>query len=132
MSIFEIRPCFWRAPFLLFLAVLLAIGAGCGKSGSAPAVMPVEQLAAELGKAFHDTKPETGNLAGDIISSLNSSNYSQAYVGLQSLAKEPGLTKQQNKTLASELLTVNQLLQSAQTQGDQKAAQVLQYQRANK
>jgi hypothetical protein len=132
MSIFKMKSWFWRTRFPFILAILLVIEAGCGRSDSAPAVVPVEQLAAELGKAFHNTQPETGNLAGDIISSLNSSNYSQAYLGLQKLADEPGLTKQQGKILVIGMLTVNQLLQSAQSQGDQNAAQVLQYHRATK
>ncbi len=136
MTIFQKNGWLASAPFLLCFVLLLALGAGCGRSISAPAALPAAQLAPALEKAFLNAKPATQDLANQAVASLKDTNYTQAYAELHNLASQPGLTREQNTTLASVLFTVNQLLQSAQQQGDpqeaQKAAQALQDYRATK
>jgi hypothetical protein len=118
--------------FSLALALALMLGLGCDRSVSPPAPLPIEQLPAALEKAFSKAKSEARDLASQVIASLQAEDYSKAYVGLQSLAGRPGLNKEQLSVTTRGLLTVNDLLQSAQGKGDAKAAATLKFIRENK
>jgi hypothetical protein len=120
--------CVTRITFALFL--LLIAGLGCKKDVPPPTVLPVDQFAATFNKAFAGAKAETKDLAAQIVTAVQAQDYSKAFSQLQSLTSVPGLTKDQQHVLARALLTVNDLLAAAQSQGDQKAAQTIQtYQR---
>lgn len=111
---------------------VLACGVGCGRTDTPPPTLSAEELPAALEKAFVKAKPEVKELAGAIAGSARNRDYPGAYVGLQTLSAKPGLKKEQQQVLASALVTVNGLLQTAQSQGDPKAAQMLNYLRATK
>ena len=114
---------------IAFLLLLIS-GWGCKKEVPPPTVLPVDQFAATFDKAFAGAKAETKDLATQIVAAVQAQDYSKAFAQLQSLTSVPGLTKDQRNVLARALLTVNDLLAAAQSQGDQKAAQTIQtYQR---
>jgi hypothetical protein len=120
--------CVTRITFALFL--LLIGGLGCKKDVPPPTVLPVGQFAATFNKAFAGAKAEAKDLAAQIVTAVQAQDYSKAFSQLQSLTTVPGLTKDQQSVLARALLTVNDLLAAAQSQGDEKAAQTIQtYQR---
>jgi hypothetical protein len=120
--------CVIRITFALFL--LLIAGLGCKKDVPPPTVLPVDQFAATFNKAFAGAKAEAKDFAAQIVTAVQAQDYSKAFAQLQSLTSAPGLTKDQQSVLARALLTVNNLLAAAQSQGDQKAAQTIQtYQR---
>jgi hypothetical protein len=113
---------------------VLTCGVGCNRSGSStpPPALSAEELPGALEKAFAKAKPELKELAGLMAGAVRTRDYPNAYLGLQTLAGKPGLNKEQQRIMASALVTVNSLLQSAQSQGDAKAAQTLNYLRQNK
>jgi hypothetical protein len=114
----------------LALLLLLISGLGCKKDVPPPTPLPVDQFAATFNKAFAGAKTEAKDLAAQIVTAVQAQDYSKAFAQLQSLTSAPSLTKDQRSVLARALLTVNDLLAAAQSQGDQKAAQTIQtYQR---
>jgi len=120
--------CVTRVAFAFFL--LLIAGLGCKKDIPPPTVLPVDQFAATFNKAFAGAKAEAKDLAAQIVTAVQAQDYSKAFAQLQSLTSVPGLTKEQQSVMARGLLTVNDLLAAAQSQGDQKAAETIQtYQR---
>ena len=120
--------------FVLLLQVSWLCAAGCSKnaSQSAPAPMPIEQLPAALEKAFTKSKPEAKHLANQVVAFLQAQDYTKAYTGLQNLLGKPSLTKEQINVTTRGSLTVTTLLQSAQANGDAKAADALKAYRLNK
>ncbi len=121
-----------RVPLYLGIALLLAFGASCSRDEAPPKVLSAAELAPALAKAFHNAKPELQAPANQVIASLNNADYPLSFAGLNNLKAQPGLTHEQDSTIASVLLAVNQLLQADQKQGNQQAAQTLQYYRATK
>lgn len=85
-----------------------------------------------LDKAFAKAKPEAKDLAAQVVAAVQAKDYSKAYLTIQTLAGKPGLTKEQLSVTSRGMLTVSELLQAAQTQGDQKAAQTLKTYRLDK
>ncbi|MGH7972607.1 MAG: hypothetical protein ACREIC_28170 [Limisphaerales bacterium] len=131
MNVLPSRPR--AACVVLASSLLLAVlGAACSQQTPPPQVMTAEQLETALDHAFSAAKPDLRQLESDIVSTLKAPDYSRAYLQLQKLSSQTGLNKQQDQVVASGLLTVNQLLQSAQSQGDTNATQVLQNYRATK
>ena len=116
---------------LVFFPMLIA-GPGCKPKATMPSPIPVDQLPTLLEKAFASAATEAKDLAGQVATSVKAQDYTKAHPQLQTLAAMPNLNKDQLDVTARGLLTLNQLLQNAQTQGDQKAAQTLQNYRANK
>lgn len=114
------------------LAFLLIAVVGCNRPSPPPTALTLEELPAALGKAFSKAKPEVKDLAGQVVTSVQAQDYSKAFLTLQSLASRPGLTKEQLSVSGRATLTLNDLMQSAQTQGDQKAAQTLKAYRLDK
>jgi hypothetical protein len=116
----------------LTLAVLLPLicGLGCKKDIPPPAALPADQFGATFDKAFAKAKPEAKELATQVVAAVQAQDYPKAFSQLQYLAATPGLNKEQRNVVASALLTVNELLAKAQSQGDQNAARTIQtYQR---
>ncbi len=116
----------------LTLGVLLLMVAGlsCKRDIPPPAALPADQFAATFGKAFAKAKAETKALATEVVTAVQAQDYPKAFAQLQYLTATPGMTKEQRNVVASALVTVNELLAKAQSQGDQKAAQTIQtYQR---
>ena len=105
---------------------------GCDKSEVPPEPIPLDQLAAAMDKAFAKGKAEPKELALQISASLTAKEFAKASADLQKLSAMAGLNKEQASIAARGVLTVNQALQDAQAQGDQKAAQTLKSYRINK
>jgi len=116
---------------LAFLFVL-SLGVGCNRNVPPPTPLTAEELPGVLEKTFGTAKPEAKNLATEVVNSVQAKDYSKAFWGIQTLAGVPGLTKEQVKVTARASLTINDLLQSAQAQGDAKATQTLQQHRITK
>jgi hypothetical protein len=114
------------------LVSAMIIAAACGRNVAPPTPLPIEQAPAALLKAFDRAKPENKEVVNQIVGALQGQDYSKAYLSLQALAVKPGLNKEQQNITARGILTVNNLLQSAQTKGDTKAAETLNSYRINK
>ena len=116
---------------LAFL-LLLITGLGCKKDVPPPTPLPVEQFAATFSKAFAGAKAEIKDLAGQIVKAVQAQDYSTAFGQLQTLTSAPSLTQDQQSVLGRALLTVNDLLATAQSQGDQNATQTIREYQRNK
>ena len=77
-------------------------------------------------------KPEVKDLATQVVKSIQAQDYPKAFQDIQSLIAVPGLTKEQSSVVGRGTLTINELLQSAQAKGDEKAATTLENYRKNK
>jgi hypothetical protein len=117
---------------VVLLLLFSVCGFGCKPKALMPAPLPADQLPAALEKAFRTAPAEVKGLADQVIASIKAQNYAKAHPQLQSLAMAPNLNKEQTDVTARGLLTLYGLLQSAEAQGDQKAAEALQQYRANK
>lgn len=112
-----------RSTFALVLA--LGFGVGCDRSSAPPTPLPSAEFPAAFEKVFSKAKPETKDVVNQIVASVQAQDYSKAFLGLQTLASRPDLTKEQVSVTTRGLLTVNTLLQAAQAQGDAKAAETI-------
>ena len=120
------------ASFALAVLVVLLLTPACRKSSAPPPPLAIEQVPAALSKAFKKTNPEVKELVNQIISAVQAQDYSRAYLGFQNLAVKPGLDKEQQDVTARGVMTLNTVLQSAQSSGDSKAAETLKTYRVNK
>ena len=119
--------------FSLALLLTPLLTAGCDRSNSAPpAPLPIEQVPAALQKAFSNAKPENKDLANQVVATLQAQDLPKAFYQIQNLASRPGLTKEQQSVTSRAVLTLNTLLQSAQSKGDVQAAETLKTYRVNK
>ncbi len=116
----------------LVTLVLLWLTPACSQKTVPPRILTVPELVSGLEKTFTGAKPELRDMEADIVSALKAPDYSRAYLGLQKLAAQANLSRAQGNLLASGLLSVNELLQTAQSQGDTNATQVLQFYHATK
>jgi hypothetical protein len=123
-------------PHALSVAILVVAASflttSCRESGGPPAPLSVEQMPGEFDKAFAKARPETKALASQVVAAVKSQDYAKALLDIQTLTSQSGLTKQQANLSARALNTVNGLLQTAQSTGDEKAKAVLEFQRINK
>ena len=110
----------------LALLMLVVLSLGCTKNIPPPVPLPIGEFAATFDKVFTGAKGEAKDLASQIVAAVEAKDYSKAFVQLQSLFSAPGLTKEQQTILTRASLTLNEVLASAQSQGDQKAAQTIQ------
>ena len=116
----------------LAFVFVLALGTGCGRSSAPPEPLSVAELPAAFEKAFSKAKPEIKDLASQLVSALQSQNYSKAHADLQTLSGQLDLTKEQVSVTSRASLTVSTLLQEAQAKGDAKAAETLRNYHSNK
>jgi hypothetical protein len=122
---------FRKFGFCLSLLALL-IASGCKKPDGPPPPVSLEQLPSALEKAFAKGKPEAGEPLGALQTALRDKDYPKALMAMQAVAALPGLNKEQANVAAAGLVSINNALQEAQSQGDQNAAQTLQTYRATK
>ena len=118
--------------FSIALLSVLVLAPGCDKSSAPPAPIAVGDLGAALDKAFATATGDVKELAGQVSGELKTPDYPKAYMDLQALSGKSGLTKEQVSLLNRGLLCLNETLQAAQSNGDQKAAETLQMQRMTK
>jgi hypothetical protein len=114
------------------LLLVAALGAGCDKAGPPPEPLTTAELPAAMEKAFSSAKPEIKSLASQFVALVQAKDYPKAFGAIQSLMAKPGLTKEQVNVSSRASLTVNDLLQTAQAEGDQKAAKTIQSYQLNK
>ena len=117
-------------PAALLIGLLWFGPAGCGRGGSQPpAPLAVEQIPTEMNKAFAKAASDIKEVVNQLNTTLASKDYVAASQNIQMLFNLPVATKDQRMVTARAMLTINGLLQTAQAQGDQKAAAVLSEQR---
>lgn len=116
------------------LAVLLGLtfGTGCNRSSPPPTPLSAQEMPAALEKAFSKAKPNIKDIANQVVAFVRAEDYSKAFLAIQNLAIQPGLTKDQVSVTSRATITVNSLLQAAESKGDKKAAQTLQTYRGDK
>jgi len=112
--------------------LVLLIASGCKKPEGPPPPVSLEQLPSALEKAFAKGKPEAGEPLGALQAALRDKDYPKALMAMQAVTALAGLNKEQANVAAAGLVSINNALQEAQSQGDQNAAQTLQTYRATK
>lgn len=116
----------------LALLLLIICGLGCKPQATMPTPLPVAELPAALEKAFRVAPAEAKDMAGQVVALVQAQDYPKAHPQLLALAATPKLTREQLDVTARGLVTLNELLQAAQAQGDEKAAQALETYRKSK
>jgi len=76
-------------------------------------------------KAFNNAEPQAKEAVGRLTSALQSKDYPAAFQEVQALCSLPGETREQRALAARALLTITGLLQTAQAEGDERAAAAL-------
>lgn len=99
---------------------------GCHRDVGPPPPLPAESIPAEFQRAFAKAAPEAKDLSSRIVAALASKEYAGAYAAVQELCACPQANKAQKQLATRALLTITGLLQTAQSQGDQNAAEALQ------
>ena len=117
------------APLILLLAFLAA---GCGETAQPPTAISLDQIPAELGKAFASAKGDIKELSGVSVAAVESKDFAKASMALDALSQRPDLSKIQGRTVAGAAMTINALLREAVSKGDQRAAQTLEHRRLTK
>jgi len=112
--------------------MLIICGLGCKPKATMPAPLPVAELPTALEKAFRVAPAETKDMAGQVVALVRAQDYSKAHPQLLTLAATPKLTHEQLDVTARGLVTLNEVLQNAQAQGDSNAAQTLEMYRRTK
>jgi hypothetical protein len=108
------------------IAVMAVLGPfGCSRDSGPPPPLAAEQIPAELRKAFSSAGTEAKDTVGRIIAALQDKDCATAYQEVQTLCTLPDETKEQRALGARALLTITGLLQTAQAQGDERAATAL-------
>lgn len=116
----------------LSLVLLLLAAPGCKQSDAPPPALTLEQLPPALEQAFAKAKPEARPPEQEVMSALQAKDYPKALLSLQALAAVPGLNRQQANVVGAGIMTLNNALQQAQSQGDAQAAQALEFYHKNK
>jgi hypothetical protein len=114
----------------LFLGCALL--AGCKPSNAAPTPLPVEQIPAAMRKAFVSAAPGTKQLVEQMLEALQATNYPAAYQGVQAVSAAAGNTREQMLVASRAMLSLNDLLKQASTQGDAVASEFINYQKHNR
>ena len=109
----------------LFVLLILALDLGCSRNTPPPTPLTVEELPGVIEKAFSSAKPQTKELATQVITSVQAQDYSKAFWAIQTLGGSPDLNKEQANVTARATLTISSLVQSAEAKGDAKAAQTM-------
>jgi hypothetical protein len=117
---------------LLTTVALIIAGTGCDGTTAPPQPLPVEQISAEFQKAFGKSSAAATDLSGQITTAVAAKKYPAAFELIQMLLSLPDLTKEQQLIASRAMLTVNSLLQTAQSQGDQEAASALKQYRSKR
>jgi hypothetical protein len=112
-------------PVCLALLIGSLANLGCHRDPGPPQPLAAENIPSEFAKGFSKAKPQVRELSAQIVSALQSKDYAAAYGSVQNLCALPEATQKERALAARALLTITGLLQTAQSQGDEKAAEVL-------
>jgi hypothetical protein len=122
-----------RTTLTVLLTLSLLLGAtGCNKNVPPPTPLSRDQFPAAFDEAFAKAKPDTKGMANEVVASVQTNAFAEAYQKLQLLATVPDLTKKQSSVVGRAMLTVNDLVQQAAAKGDQNAAEAVKIYRATK
>jgi len=117
-------------------AVVLLLGwlalTGCNRSVPPPPPLSAEELPTAFAQGFAKAKPEIKEAANQVVAAVQAKDYTKALFAVQSLAAMPDLSKNQATLTSRGFVTVNELLQAAQAQGDAKAAETIKYYHSTK
>jgi len=119
-------------PWIAAVVIAGLITAGCGRNEKPPDPIPEDQIPAAVQKAFNTAQPQAKELAEQTVVALQAKDYAKAFATIQQLTGMAGLNKEQNSVVTRATLTINSLLQTAETKGDTKAADTLKTYRVNK
>ncbi len=111
---------------VLGLIFVFCFGLACHREAGPPAPLPAESLPAEFEKGFAKARPQVKELSAKVVSAVQGKEYAGAYALVQELCAAPEATDAQKRLAARAMLTITTLLQTAQAQGDQSAAEALQ------
>src|SRR5438309_10363657 len=109
------KKCFARAFSLPLVIVLLGV-TGCNRETGPPPPLALEQIPAELLKVYAKAKPDDLQVVTLLNSSLQTKDYPTAFQAVQVLCNAPVATKEQRNIAVRAMLTINGLLQTAQSQ----------------
>jgi len=118
-------------PLLILLLVMLLAG-GCGDTDQPPTAISMDQIPAELEKAFAPAKGDTKELSGLAITTVQNKEFSKTSMALDALARRPDLSKTQSRTVTGAAMTINVVLLQAESKGDPQAAKTLELRRMTK
>lgn len=116
--------------FTLFLAVLAALG--CHHEDGPPPPLAADQIPSAFSAGFKDAKADVKDLADKVVKALEAKDYPAAHEAVQNLAMSPNATTSQQTLSARALVSITELLQTAQSQGDEKAAEALKVYKGSK
>jgi len=117
------------------ISLALALAAwtiGCSHSSPPPEKISVGELPAAMQTAFAKAQPGPKALADQVVASVQGQDYTKAFQAVQALSARTDLTKDQVAILSRVTITVNSLLQEAQTKGDVQATKTLENYRRDK
>jgi len=117
---------------VLCASLLVVFFVGCSKE--APPVTPIslEQIPAEMGKAFANAKAEAKEQSEAVVAALQKKDFAKASSTLDALAGSAGLSDVQYRTVAGAAMTVNTALLEAESKGDKQATETLNNRRLTK
>jgi hypothetical protein len=127
----HLRPYLRRLLVPVGLGISLAL-TGCGRQGEAPKEVPLAQVPQTIESAFQKAGPEARKQSGEVLEALKGKDLPKALLGLQALSARSDTTALQREIAAHCMVTVNQEVQAAATNGDNQAAEVIQYRRSTK
>lgn len=115
-------------PWVQISITAIFVWCGCEKTPAPPPPLAVEQIPVAFNKTFGKVKPQLKEPLTQMLTAVQDRDYTKASTLAQALADQPDLTKEQRLLMARAMLTLNGLLQAAQSQGDANAAAVLKLQ----
>ena len=114
------------------LLVLTLLASGCGETAKPATAISVDQIPAELGKAFASASGDARELSTLAATAVQNKEFPKAATTLEALAQRADLSKLQSRTTAGAAMTVNALLLEAESKGDARAAETLDLRRKTK
>lgn len=119
-------------PLSTLLLVVTLLAGGCGEKVEPPTPIGLEQIPAELGKAFASAKGEAKELSDLVVTAVQSKDFPKASMTLTALAQRSDLSKIQSRTVGGAAMTINAALLEAESKGDPQAVETLNLRRLTK
>jgi hypothetical protein len=117
----------WRATAAILLGGFLL--AACG---GPPQALTEQEIPAAMEKAFESAEPKMKMLADQAVQSVQRKQYAKALLEFQSLCAFPELSKEQRNVASRSMLAVNESLQTAGSEGDKSAENLIRFHQMNK
>ena len=106
---------------LVSVALLLASGTGCSKSGANQAILDPSKVPETVNNAFSNAPGETKEAAASCVASFQSQHTAAAFSKLRQMSDRHDLTPQQRQAVAKALQTTFLQMQTAAQNGDTAA-----------